>query len=36
VGVILKKRHGFATPIGQRTYDARPSSAVAVAKPEEG
>jgi [NiFe] hydrogenase diaphorase moiety small subunit len=36
VGVILKKRRGFATPIGQRTYDAQPISVVAVAKPEEG
>jgi len=29
VGVILKKRVGFAVPIGQRTYDAAPISAVA-------
>ena len=35
VGVILKKRRGFATPIGQRTYDAQPISVVALAKPEE-
>jgi len=26
VGVILKKRVGFAVPIGKRTYDARPIS----------
>ena len=24
VGAILKKRVGFATPIGKRTYDIRP------------
>ena len=27
VGVILKKRVGFAVPIGQRTYDRQPISA---------
>ena len=27
VGVILRKRVGFATPIGARAYDARPISA---------
>ncbi len=30
VGVILKKRVGFATPIGARKYDARPISRVAM------
>ncbi len=30
VGVILRKRRGFRVPIGQRTYDARPISEVAV------
>jgi [NiFe] hydrogenase diaphorase moiety small subunit len=37
VGVILRKRRGFRVPIGQRKYDARPLSEVAVgggAKPE--
>jgi [NiFe] hydrogenase diaphorase moiety small subunit len=34
VGVILRKRRGFAVPIGQRRYDAAPVSVVAVAKPE--
>jgi len=32
VGVILKKRVGFAVPIGQRTYDKAPASVVEVAK----
>jgi [NiFe] hydrogenase diaphorase moiety small subunit len=32
VGVILRKRRGFAMPIGQRTYDERPVSEVAVAE----
>ena len=27
VGVILKKRQGFAVPIGERTYDKAPISA---------
>ncbi|HAF55288.1 MAG TPA: NADP oxidoreductase, partial [Thauera sp.] len=27
VGVILKKRVGFAVPIGARTYDLKPISA---------
>jgi [NiFe] hydrogenase diaphorase moiety small subunit len=36
VGVILRKRRGFATPIGERRYDARPISAVAVAHPSAG
>ena len=27
VGVIIKKRTGFAIPIGQRTFDERPISA---------
>jgi [NiFe] hydrogenase diaphorase moiety small subunit len=27
VGVILKKRVGFAVPIGQRSYDLHPISA---------
>jgi [NiFe] hydrogenase diaphorase moiety small subunit len=31
VGVILRKRRGFATPIGERKYDAHPISEVAVA-----
>lgn len=35
VGVILRKRRGFATPIGERKYDARPISEVAVAPREE-
>jgi [NiFe] hydrogenase diaphorase moiety small subunit len=30
VGVILRKRRGFRVPIGQRTYDERPISVVAV------
>jgi len=30
VGVILKKRVGFATPIGERRYDERPISAQAL------
>ncbi|MEI8257743.1 MAG: 2Fe-2S iron-sulfur cluster-binding protein [Deltaproteobacteria bacterium] len=30
VGVILRKRHGFRVPIGQRTYDQHPISEVAV------
>jgi [NiFe] hydrogenase diaphorase moiety small subunit len=34
VGVILRKRRGFAVPIGQRRYDAAPVSVVAVTKPE--
>lgn len=29
VGVILKKRRGFAVPIGQRTYDVKPINAQA-------
>lgn len=29
VGVILRKRRGFAVPIGQRTYDQKPISAQA-------
>jgi [NiFe] hydrogenase diaphorase moiety small subunit len=32
VGVILKKRVGFAVPYGQRTYDTAPASVVEVAK----
>lgn len=35
VGVILRKRRGFLVPIGERKYDARPLSEVAVARPEE-
>ena len=31
VGVILRKRVGFAVPIGQRTYDAQPIHVVAMA-----
>lgn len=34
VGVILPKRRGFAVPIGERTYDAAPISAVALRKGE--
>ena len=30
VGVILRKRRGFAVPIGQRKYDVKPLSEVAV------
>jgi [NiFe] hydrogenase diaphorase moiety small subunit len=30
VGVIIRKRVGFAAPIGQRRYDARPVSAQAL------
>lgn len=36
VGVILKKRHGFATPIGQRKYDAHPISEVATGQVGNG
>ncbi len=32
VGVILKKRVGFAVPIGERTYDPAPISVVSVAE----
>ena len=35
VGVILKKRVGFATPIGRRTYDVQPIGAVA-ARTDDG
>ncbi len=35
VGVILHKRVGFATPIGQRDYDARPISEVAASCAQE-
>jgi [NiFe] hydrogenase diaphorase moiety small subunit len=34
VGVILKKRVGFAVPIGQRRFDAQPISAQPMAKGE--
>jgi [NiFe] hydrogenase diaphorase moiety small subunit len=34
VGVILKKRRGFAVPIGERTYDKQPISATAKAVAE--
>ena len=34
VGVILKKRRGFAVPIGERTYDKRPISETVDATPE--
>lgn len=34
VGVILKKRQGFAVPIGERTYDKAPIASVAVAGEE--
>jgi [NiFe] hydrogenase diaphorase moiety small subunit len=33
VGVILRKRRGFLVPIGQRKYDEKPLSEVAVASP---
>ena len=32
VGAILRKRHGFATPIGQRTFDKQPISVLALHK----
>jgi [NiFe] hydrogenase diaphorase moiety small subunit len=32
VGVIIKKRIGFAVPIGERKYDKTPASVVEVAK----
>ena len=35
VGVILKKRVGFAVPIGQRTYDLNPISALDAAHGKE-
>jgi [NiFe] hydrogenase diaphorase moiety small subunit len=35
VGVILRKRRGFAVPIGERRYDHQPISAVAVGKAKE-
>lgn len=35
VGVILRKRRGFATPIGQRRYDLHPISDVAATHAEE-
>jgi [NiFe] hydrogenase diaphorase moiety small subunit len=35
VGVILRKRHGFAVPIGQRTFDQAPIGEVAVRAPGE-
>ena len=35
VGVILHKRVGFATPIGQRDYDTRPISEATTASKEE-
>jgi [NiFe] hydrogenase diaphorase moiety small subunit len=34
VGVILKKRIGFAVPIGQRTYDPAPISQIAMTEGE--
>ena len=34
VGVILKKREGFAVPIGERSYDKQPISATVEAKQE--
>ncbi len=36
VGVILKKRVGFAVPIGQRRYDVQPISAQALADAPRG
>ena len=35
VGVILQKRVGFAVPIGERDYDARPISEVAASCAQE-
>jgi len=35
VGVILRKRQGFAVPIGQRRYDQQPISAIAGEPPDE-
>ena len=35
VGVILRKRRGFAVPIGERKYDAHPIREVAVAPSKE-
>ncbi|MBT0963624.1 2Fe-2S iron-sulfur cluster-binding protein [Denitromonas iodatirespirans] len=35
VGVILKKRVGFAVPIGERTYDRAPLHTVAMPKSED-
>lgn len=35
VGVLLRKRHAFLVPIGQRKYDQRPISVVSIS-PEEG
>lgn len=35
VGVILRKRRGFAVPIGERKYDAHPIREVAVAPAKE-
>jgi [NiFe] hydrogenase diaphorase moiety small subunit len=35
VGVILRKRRGFALPIGQRKYDAQPIHEVALAQQEK-
>lgn len=32
VGAILRKRHGFSTPIGQRTFDQQPISALALSR----
>ena len=34
VGVILRKRQGFAVPIGQRRYDQQPISAIAGEPPD--
>ncbi|MBS0554916.1 MAG: ferredoxin, partial [Proteobacteria bacterium] len=36
VGVILRKRVGFAVPIGQRDYDEKPISEKAVGKAADG
>jgi [NiFe] hydrogenase diaphorase moiety small subunit len=35
VGALLRKRRGFLVPIGRRTYDRQPISALAVAPHEE-
>ncbi|MEZ4394300.1 MAG: ferredoxin, partial [Polyangiales bacterium] len=35
VGVILRKREGFAVPIGARRYDAQPLRELAVAEAQE-
>jgi [NiFe] hydrogenase diaphorase moiety small subunit len=34
VGVILRKRRGFAVPIGERTYDRKPIGEMVEARGE--